>query len=163
MWTGLSRAKPANRGKAAPSATSGMPCASSDQVILTKFHEGIDISPVNRDRAGNPLDLVSSIADGRVVHISPISGRSNYGKYVVVEHIWENSSIYLALRAPRGNHLQTRRSGESRLGARTHGIHRSGHQPHPRPRPSRTRDDDEPPLRRLVEGLASTTTATSTA
>jgi murein DD-endopeptidase MepM/ murein hydrolase activator NlpD len=65
-----------------------------EQVILTKFHEGIDISPVNRDRAGNPLDLVSSIADGRVVHISPLAGRSNYGKYVVVEHIWENSSIY---------------------------------------------------------------------
>jgi murein DD-endopeptidase MepM/ murein hydrolase activator NlpD len=66
----------------------------SDKVILTKFHEGIDISPVSRDRAGNPLDLVSSIADGHVVHVSPISGRSNYGKYVVVEHSWENSSIY---------------------------------------------------------------------
>ena len=66
----------------------------NDEVILTKFHEGIDIAPVNRDRAGNPLDLVSSIADGRVVHISPISGRSNYGKYVVVEHQWENSSVY---------------------------------------------------------------------
>ncbi len=65
-----------------------------DQVILTKFHEGIDISPINRDQAGNPLDLVSSIADGRVVHISPLAGRSNYGKYVVVEHVWENSSIY---------------------------------------------------------------------
>ena len=66
----------------------------NDEVILTKFHEGIDIAPINRDRAGNPLDLVSSIADGRVVHVSPISGRSNYGKYLVVEHRWENSSIY---------------------------------------------------------------------
>ena len=65
-----------------------------DQVILTKFHEGIDIAPINRDRAGNPLDLVSSIADGRVVHVSPVSGRSNYGKYIVVEHLWENSSIF---------------------------------------------------------------------
>jgi murein DD-endopeptidase MepM/ murein hydrolase activator NlpD len=66
----------------------------NDRVILTKFHEGIDIAPVNRDRAGNPLDLVSSIADGRVAHVSPISGRSNYGKYIVVEHEWENSSVY---------------------------------------------------------------------
>jgi murein DD-endopeptidase MepM/ murein hydrolase activator NlpD len=66
----------------------------NDEVILTKFHEGIDIAPVNRDRAGNPLDLVSSIADGRVVHVSTISGRSNYGRYVVVEHDWENSRIY---------------------------------------------------------------------
>lgn len=65
-----------------------------DKVILTKFHEGIDIAPVNRDRAGNPLDLVSSIADGRVVHVSPVSGRSNYGKYVVVAHNWENSLVY---------------------------------------------------------------------
>jgi len=64
------------------------------EVVLTKFHEGIDIAPINRDRAGNPLDLVSSIADGRVVHVSLISGRSNYGKYIVVEHQWENSLIY---------------------------------------------------------------------
>ena len=64
------------------------------EMLLTKFHEGIDISPVNRDKAGNPLDLVSSIAAGRVVHISPIAGRSNYGKYVVVEHTWENSAVY---------------------------------------------------------------------
>lgn len=65
-----------------------------DKVLLTKFHEGIDISPINRDKAGNPLDLVSSIAEGRVVHVSAVAGRSNYGKYVVVEHLWENSSIY---------------------------------------------------------------------
>lgn len=65
----------------------------NDQVLLTKFHEGIDISPIKRDQAGNPLDLVSSIAAGRVVHVSPIAGRSNYGKYVVVEHPWENSSV----------------------------------------------------------------------
>ena len=64
------------------------------EMLLTKFHEGIDISPVSRDKAGNPLDLVSSIAAGHVVHISPIAGRSNYGKYVVVEHNWENSSVY---------------------------------------------------------------------
>ncbi len=65
-----------------------------DQVILTKFHEGIDILPIKRDSNGSPLDLVSSIAAGRVVHISPLAGRSNYGKYVVVEHQWEDSLIY---------------------------------------------------------------------
>jgi len=63
------------------------------EVVMTKFHEGIDIAPVKRDRAGNPLDLVNSVADGTVVHVSAESGRSNYGKYVVVEHRWENSSI----------------------------------------------------------------------
>jgi murein DD-endopeptidase MepM/ murein hydrolase activator NlpD len=64
-----------------------------DQILLTKFHEGIDISPVKRDQAGNPLDLVCSVAAGRVAYVSPIAGRSNYGKYVVVEHAWENSSV----------------------------------------------------------------------
>ncbi len=63
------------------------------EVLLTKFHEGIDISPVRRDKAGNPLDLVSSIAAGRVAYVSLLAGRSNYGKYVVVEHPWENSSV----------------------------------------------------------------------
>lgn len=63
-------------------------------VLLTKFHEGIDIAPIRRDKAGNPMDLVSSIADGRVVHVNSVSGRSNYGKYVVVEHLWNGSKIY---------------------------------------------------------------------
>ena len=70
------------------------PIRVNGELVLTKFHEGIDIKPVKRDKAGNPLDLVSSIADGTVVHVSPIAGRSNYGKYVVVEHHWENSSVY---------------------------------------------------------------------
>ncbi|MFK7850914.1 MAG: M23 family metallopeptidase [Akkermansiaceae bacterium] len=64
------------------------------KVVMTRFHEGIDIAPIKRDKAGSPLDLVSSISNGKVVHISPISGRSNYGKYVVVEHNWEESKVY---------------------------------------------------------------------
>jgi murein DD-endopeptidase MepM/ murein hydrolase activator NlpD len=63
------------------------------EVILTKFHEGIDISPVERDKAGNPQDMVSSIAAGKIVHASMIAGHSNYGKYVVVEHDWQNSKV----------------------------------------------------------------------
>lgn len=65
-----------------------------DQVIQTKFHEGIDIAPIKRDKAGNPLDLVCSIAEGKVAYISEIAGRSNYGKYVVIEHNWDNSPVY---------------------------------------------------------------------
>lgn len=64
------------------------------QVVMTRFHEGIDIAPVKRDKAGNPLDLVMSIAKGKVVHTADIAGRSNYGKYVVVGHEWENSKVY---------------------------------------------------------------------
>jgi hypothetical protein len=70
------------------------PIRVNGQLVFTHFHEGIDITPLERDRAGNPLDTVGSIADGTVVHISPLAGRSNYGKYVVVEHRWEDSSVY---------------------------------------------------------------------
>ena len=70
------------------------PIRVNGEVLLTKFHEGIDIAPIKRDAAGNPLDLVSAIADGTVIHVSPLAGRSNYGKYVVVEHAWENSSVF---------------------------------------------------------------------
>ena len=64
------------------------------QVVMTRFHEGIDIAPMKRDKAGNPLDLVMSISKGEVVHTSLIAGRSNYGKYVVVEHEWDDSKVY---------------------------------------------------------------------
>ena len=64
-----------------------------EKIVQTKFHEGIDIAPMKRDKSGNPLDLVSAIAAGKVVYINSISGRSNYGKYVVIEHTWENSPV----------------------------------------------------------------------
>lgn len=62
------------------------PVRVGDRIEYLRFHEGIDIAPVKRDKAGNPLDLVMSIAPGRVVHVSDHPGRSNYGRYLVVEH-----------------------------------------------------------------------------
>ncbi|BCX49917.1 peptidase M23 [Haloferula helveola] len=56
------------------------------KIEYLRFHEGIDIAPIKRDAAGNPLDLVMSVSDGRVVHVSDVAGRSNYGCYIVVEH-----------------------------------------------------------------------------
>jgi hypothetical protein len=70
------------------------PIRIGQDVVLTKFHEGIDIQPAKRDKAGNPLDLVMSISDGTVVHTSNVAGRSNYGKYVVVEHKYEDATFY---------------------------------------------------------------------
>lgn len=70
------------------------PIRINGEVVLTKFHEGIDIAPMKRDAAGNPLDLVNAIADGIVAHTSPIAGRSNYGKYVVVEHHFDQHTFY---------------------------------------------------------------------
>ncbi|TAE87173.1 MAG: M23 family metallopeptidase [Verrucomicrobia bacterium] len=70
------------------------PIRLGQDVVLTKFHEGIDIQPAKRDKAGNPLDLVLSVSDGVVVHASPIAGRSNYGRYVVVEHPLDGHAFY---------------------------------------------------------------------
>lgn len=63
-------------------------------LILTKFHEGIDIAPVQRDSSGEPRDPVMSMADGRVVHTNSTSSRSNYGRYVVVQHTFDSGPFY---------------------------------------------------------------------
>ncbi|HJX81750.1 MAG TPA: M23 family metallopeptidase, partial [Candidatus Udaeobacter sp.] len=47
-----------------------------------------------RDAHGEPLDEVHSIADGKVVHANLVSGYSNYGKYIVIEHHWDSSNYY---------------------------------------------------------------------
>jgi murein DD-endopeptidase MepM/ murein hydrolase activator NlpD len=52
----------------------------------SRFHEGIDLFPLRRDRSGEAADLVYSVLPGRVVHVSAISGHSSYGRYIVVEH-----------------------------------------------------------------------------
>ena len=70
------------------------PVRVGDDVVLTKFHEGVDIQPVKRDKAGNPLDLVMAVSDGTVVHASNVAGRSNYGKYVVVEHQFDGDTFF---------------------------------------------------------------------
>ncbi|NJL19446.1 MAG: M23 family metallopeptidase [Bdellovibrionaceae bacterium] len=51
-----------------------------------RFHEGLDIRPVRRDAAGEPLDPVSAAAAGVVRYVNNRPGASNYGRYVVVEH-----------------------------------------------------------------------------
>lgn len=62
--------------------------------VYTRFHEGLDIRPLKRDSKGLPLDIVKSIAPGRVVYVNPKSSRSNYGIYVVVEHKLRDGPFY---------------------------------------------------------------------
>ncbi|MGY8647623.1 MAG: M23 family metallopeptidase [Verrucomicrobiales bacterium] len=63
-------------------------------IIATKFHEGLDIKPMKRDRNDRPLDIVRTISAGTVVYVNPNSGGSNYGKYIVVEHKWGSGPFY---------------------------------------------------------------------
>ena len=59
-----------------------------------RVHEGIDIAPIGRDRAGEPVDTVVAIDRGRVAYVNNAAGASSYGKYVVVEHDWSDSPVY---------------------------------------------------------------------
>src|SRR5213082_2355714 len=70
------------------------PTDTAGGVVYTRFHEGIDIRALHRDGRGEPLDEVRAIADGKVVHVNPIPGYSNYGKYIVIEHRWDGSNYY---------------------------------------------------------------------
>lgn len=63
-------------------------------IVMTKFHEGIDIRPVRRDSSGNPLDEVRAISAGTVVYANAVSSRSSYGNYVVVKHHWDGCEYY---------------------------------------------------------------------
>ena len=63
-------------------------------IVFTKFHEGLDIAPLHRDSSGEPKDPVMSMADGKVVHTNTVSSKSNYGRYVVVQHNFNSGPFY---------------------------------------------------------------------
>ncbi|PZR77684.1 MAG: hypothetical protein DLM52_03975 [Chthoniobacterales bacterium] len=70
------------------------PVPTSEGIIYSRFHEGIDIRPLLRDAKGEPFDDVRAIADGKVVHANAVAGYSNYGRYIVIEHVWDGSPYY---------------------------------------------------------------------
>ncbi|HBR93287.1 MAG TPA: M23 family peptidase [Opitutae bacterium] len=59
-----------------------------------RFHEGLDLYPVKRDRSGEPLDPVYAVLPGKVVHASRVPGHSSYGRYVVIQHDREVPSYH---------------------------------------------------------------------
>ena len=59
-----------------------------------KFHEGIDIKCLQRDRRGESTDPVHAVADGEVAFINTKPGLSNYGRYVVLAHRWDGVSVF---------------------------------------------------------------------
>ncbi|MEM0895940.1 MAG: M23 family metallopeptidase, partial [Verrucomicrobiota bacterium] len=70
------------------------PVRTDSGIVYTKFHEGLDIAPTERDSRGEPLDVVRSIANGKVVHTSPNPYHSSYGSYAVIEHDWGYGKFY---------------------------------------------------------------------
>jgi peptidoglycan LD-endopeptidase LytH len=59
-----------------------------------RFHEGIDIKCLQRDRRGEPTDPVHAVADGEVAFLNKKPGLSNYGRYVVLRHRWDGVEVF---------------------------------------------------------------------
>ncbi len=51
-----------------------------------QFHEGIDLKPVARDKAGEPADKIFAALPGIVRYVNERAADSNYGRYIVIEH-----------------------------------------------------------------------------
>jgi murein DD-endopeptidase MepM/ murein hydrolase activator NlpD len=59
-----------------------------------KFHEGLDLYPVRRDKKGRAEDSIFAAMDGRVSYLNSTSSYSAYGKYIVLEHTKLTPSLY---------------------------------------------------------------------
>ena len=70
------------------------PTETGSGLVYSRLHEGIDIRPLQRDASGNSIDPVRAIAAGVVVHTNHAPGHSNYGKYVVIEHLFDGAKYY---------------------------------------------------------------------
>jgi len=75
-----------------------------DGLIGTRFHEGIDISPLKRDKDNRPLDAIKAIDSGVVAYVNDEASRSNYGKYIVIEHNWDSGPLFSLYRAKNWRH-----------------------------------------------------------
>ncbi|MDX1418416.1 MAG: M23 family metallopeptidase [Rubricoccaceae bacterium] len=60
---------------------------------FVKLHEGVDIRPLRRDPAGEPLDSVYAARAGTVAYVNESPG-SAFGRYVVLEHDWDGTPVY---------------------------------------------------------------------
>jgi murein DD-endopeptidase MepM/ murein hydrolase activator NlpD len=58
-----------------------------------RFHEGIDIQCLQRDKRGEPIDPVHAVAEGEVAFINTKPGLSNYGRYIVLAHRWDGVAV----------------------------------------------------------------------
>ncbi|MGE9292054.1 MAG: M23 family metallopeptidase, partial [Puniceicoccales bacterium] len=60
----------------------------------TRFHEGVDLKPIGKDRNGNATDPIYAVMAGRVAYVNRVAGNSSYGRYVVIEHMDLDVAVY---------------------------------------------------------------------
>lgn len=59
-----------------------------------RFHEGLDLKSIQRDRRGESTDPIFAVAQGDVVYVNSVPGHSSYGRYVVIEHTGFSVPVY---------------------------------------------------------------------
>lgn len=59
-----------------------------------RFHEGVDLKSIERDRRGRSVDPIFAAMPGKVAHINHVAGNSSYGIYVVLQHEYEEVKFY---------------------------------------------------------------------
>ncbi len=59
-----------------------------------RFHEGLDMKAVQRNRRGNVSDAIYAALPGTISYINRLAGNSGYGNYVVLEHNFNGLSLY---------------------------------------------------------------------
>lgn len=59
-----------------------------------RFHEGLDMKAVQRDRKNRVTDQVTAALPGTVAYINKVGGNSSYGRYVVLEHAYGGIQFY---------------------------------------------------------------------
>lgn len=52
-----------------------------------RFHGGLDLKPVKRERSGEAADPIFAAMDGVVRYVNTKTGNSSYGRYIVIEHM----------------------------------------------------------------------------
>jgi len=62
--------------------------------LFEHFHKGIDIRSLHRDEKGEPTDMIFASADGEVVRVNLDEKISDYGKQVIVKHLWGKQPVY---------------------------------------------------------------------
>ncbi len=68
----------------------------------SRFHEGIDLKAIRKDRRGEPIDAVFAFDAGKVRYVNRDASKSSYGRYIVIEHPqWSPGmvTLYAHLRA----------------------------------------------------------------
>ena len=51
-----------------------------------RFHEGVDLKALVKDRRGEPTDAIYAFEDGVVRYVNRVGGKSGYGQYIIIEH-----------------------------------------------------------------------------